>query len=45
MKKRMIFEISLWKTIRFNVHYFGFSSFFNPRVLVARNVKFIKMGG
>ncbi|MCR5376630.1 MAG: hypothetical protein K6E71_07780 [Lachnospiraceae bacterium] len=46
MKKReIVFATSLFKTIRFNFHYFGLKGVFRPRVLVARNVRLVKLGG
>lgn len=45
MKLSRLFEISIWKTVRFNAHYFGVTSIYRPRVLVSKNVKIEKLGG
>ena len=37
-------EISIIKTLRFNLHYFGFRGFKLP-VLVSRNFVLLRMGG
>lgn len=37
--------MGIFKTIRFNWHYFGFKSIFKPRAVIARNVKFGKLKG
>ena len=38
-------EISIIKTVRFNIHYFGLSAVFKPYVLCSKNVRFVKLGG
>lgn len=42
---RNLLNISIVKTIRFNVRYFGIKAILNPRVILSRNVKLIHMGG
>lgn len=46
MKKAdIISNISLIKTLIFNVHYFGLKSIFKPPAIVAKNVKFQSLRG
>lgn len=42
---RDIFHLSIWKTLRFNVHYFGLHGLRCPAILVARGVKLKTLGG
>ncbi|MFA6755258.1 MAG: hypothetical protein WCR97_01945 [Bacilli bacterium] len=42
---KLLLKISLFKTIKFNVHYFGLKTLFRPLVLIARNVKLLKLKG
>ena len=39
-KLKKLFQTSIFKTLRFNVHYFGFKSIIKPYVLIARGVQF-----
>lgn len=45
MDKKILRNISIWKTFRFNKHYFGWKGIIFPAVFVARSVKFYKLGG
>lgn len=47
MKTKLYFllYLSILKTIRFNVHYFGIKTIFKPNVLISKNVKIKKLRG
>lgn len=45
MRCSRLFEISIIKTLRFNLHYFGIKAVFSPYVLCSKNVRFEKLGG
>lgn len=44
MNIKKLFEISIVKTLRFNIHYFGWRGI-KPKVLIARNVFFRRLKG
>lgn len=43
--KKHLFEISIWKTIVMNVHYFGMASLFYPVILASKNVYLDELKG
>lgn len=45
MKLSRILNTSIFKTIRFNLHYFGLKAFFKPKILIAKNVKLVSLKG
>ena len=47
MKKKLyfLFYTSIFKTIFFNLKYFGFKSLFRPKIFLSRNVKLLKCSG
>ena len=42
---KKLLKISIIKTIHFNFHYFGFKGMFNPKVILAKNVKLKDLRG
>ena len=42
---RFLLEIGIINTFVFNIKYFGFISIFKPKILIARNVKLMKLKG
>lgn len=41
----VLVNLSIVKTLRFNMRYFGFKGIVKPRVILSRNVKLVHLGG